>query len=122
MINESSSIGEELLQGSPLSEMERKCLVVRQVVADGDFPLEEALELYEVPIAAFDDFMARYLLSVLQASISSSPSNQFKMLISTEVIKNMYKQLLFDIDNNGAFILKHLDALKGGIEEGKIRV
>lgn len=45
MINESASAGEELLMGSPLSEIVRKRFVVKQVVPDGDFPLEQALEL-----------------------------------------------------------------------------
>lgn len=122
MINESASIGEELLKGSPLSKIERKCLVVRQVVQDGDFSLEEALEIYQVSRADFDDFIAKYLLSVLEATITPSTPNKVRMMMNIEILTNMYKRLFFGIDKDAASILEHFDTLSRNVEEGIVRV
>ncbi|MBV7533132.1 hypothetical protein [Chitinophaga sp. sic0106] len=121
-IHESASIGEELLLGSPLSAMDRKCLTVRQVVHDGDFSLEEALAVYEVSRAEFDDFIAKYLISVLESSINPSTPEHLKMVISLEVFTNIYKRLFFKIDKDATSILEHLDILSKDVEQGKIRV
>lgn len=53
-LKEEAYIGEELL--SLGSEFERKCLVVKQSVQDGDYSLDEALKLYRVSQEDYDKF------------------------------------------------------------------
>lgn len=48
--------GEELLHDSGISELKRKCFVIKEVVEEGCFTLEEALKAYEVSKEEFDKY------------------------------------------------------------------
>lgn len=56
-MTEAGNIGEELMKDNPLTELDRKCLVVRQVVQEGDFSLEDALNLYQLSRIDFEKFI-----------------------------------------------------------------
>ncbi len=66
---ESAHIADELLADSSLSIQDRKCLIVKQVVEDGDFELSEALEIYGVANAVYMDFVAQNVADSLQRSL-----------------------------------------------------
>ena len=53
------SIGQELLDDSPLSDIDRKCMSIKKCVEDADFSLEYALEIYEVSKEDYTDFIER---------------------------------------------------------------
>lgn len=50
-------IARELLQD--VSELDSKCIVIQKTVADGDFALKEALQLYEVTEEQYVDFLLK---------------------------------------------------------------
>lgn len=66
---ESAHIAEELLADSPLSEMDRKCMVVRQSIQDGDYTLEEAMEIYEMNTADYLNFLSKDAANNLQQAV-----------------------------------------------------
>ena len=57
MKNETVIIGQELLDKSGFSDLDRKCIVIKQVVRDGDYSLEEALILYQVSAQQYEAFI-----------------------------------------------------------------
>ena len=58
-LKEEAYIGQEMLDNSPLSDTEHKCIAIRQTVRDGDFSLEEALLAYDVPQSVYNSFIEK---------------------------------------------------------------
>lgn len=54
---ESGYIADELRQ--QITELDRKCLVIKQTLQDEDFTLEEALKLYEVSRSDYKSFFVK---------------------------------------------------------------
>jgi len=121
-LSESAHIGEELLEDSAVSALERKCLVVKQVVQDGDFPLEKALSLYQVSLKDFEQFMAKHLASELKLSLSTDISNKILMVVTIDVVAEMYKHLVSTIDKDSGKIIEHFNTLSKSVNEGRIAV
>lgn len=119
-ITESAHIGTELLLTSSLSDMERKCLIIKQCVEDGDFNLEEALALYEVPQHAFENFLVKYILQEMQAALSSFV-NPTRMTFTIVVFKELYKKLFLKYDNDAEKIIQHFDSFSKDVNEGRVK-
>jgi hypothetical protein len=50
-------IGEELFGNSPNYELEQKCFVVKKVVQDNIFSLDEALFIYQVDREDYENYL-----------------------------------------------------------------
>jgi hypothetical protein len=78
---ESAYIGEELLADGQ-SDRLHKCMVVEQTVTDGDFSMDEALEVYEVSREEYEEFLAKKYNYDIKASFSgASESESYIMYI-----------------------------------------
>ena len=120
-MKEEAHVGEELLNGNPLSEIDRKCLTVKQVVQDGDFTLDEALGLYQVSKSDYESFAVRSIVGEIDA-VFMSVSGKEKVSNYIMVMAKMYKHLLINIDHDAAMILAHFDTLAKEVDQGKIAV
>ena len=67
-LNEMAHIGEELVTDSSLSDLDRKCLIVKESVQDEDFTLDEALKVYGLSRKDYENFIAKNLLNELKNS------------------------------------------------------
>ena len=63
ILREEGYIGEELMKGSGVSDLERKCFVIKQTVTDGDLTLEQALEAYGVSKEEFTKYLSKHVVS-----------------------------------------------------------
>lgn len=54
-LTERSHVAVELITYGP-SDLERRCLVIKQIVEDGDFMLEEALSIYQIDRNEFNKY------------------------------------------------------------------
>ena len=61
-MKEEAHVGQELLDSDPLSDLDRKCVTVKQVVQEKDFKLEEALSLYQVSKSDYESFLVRFAI------------------------------------------------------------
>lgn len=121
---EEAHVGQELLDSDPLSEMDRKCLTIRQVVQDGDFTLDDALALYQVSKSDYENFIVRSIIGEVDALFISLPESDHKnkMSLCIEVMSRMYKHWFISIDGKAPMILDHFDALAKDVNEGRIAV
>lgn len=119
-VREAAHIGEELLQSSPLSDVDRKCLVIKQCMQDGDFTLKEALELYQVSPEEFARFLSNEFLAELGLSVPGNQKLKVDIILST--IMDIYKRALIRFDNEAPIFLEHLNKLSKDVSEGKIAV
>lgn len=117
ILRESAHIGEELINSSSFTEMDRKCLVVNQTVLDGDFSLKEALDLYEVPEKAFENYIVKDLLTKMQLSLSVFDAQNVAILAGIDFITEMYKKMLSPIDKEAVNVISHFEALSRQITE-----
>jgi hypothetical protein len=117
---ESAYIAEELIQSQALTDLERRCLVIKQTLKDGDFTLDEALHLYEVSKPDFESFIAKNIIAELFSTITASESQKLQVGISIKVITEVYKQLFSSFDKNSSYIIQHLNNLYKEVEEDKI--
>lgn len=117
---ESAYIAEELIQSQGLTDLERKCLVIKQTLKDGDFTLDQALNLYEVSKTDFESFIAKNLIAELFSTFKASESRKLQIGVSIKVITEVYKDLISSFDKNSSFMLQHLNNLSKEIEEDKI--
>ncbi len=68
------------LSGDAQKDLLHKCMVVEQSIADGDFPLEEALQAYQLTGEDYENYIARISNDHIFLSLSgntSTPSNSF---------------------------------------------
>jgi len=78
---EAGYVGEELIQDQ-LTDLDRKCLVIKQTLKDGDFTLDEALGLYEVSKPDFESFIAKNVIAELQSTFSPGQSPKFQAVFT----------------------------------------
>lgn len=121
-LREDASIGNELLRDSPLTEVERNCIIIDQAVRDGDFTLEDALKIYSVTMEDYAQFLARTFISYLKGSIHTLSSNRVMTTFEIGVMTALYKDLFASFDKEATEILQHLNGLSRDVEEGKIAV
>ena len=123
-MKEEAHVGQELLESDPLSEMDRKCFTVKQVVQDGDFTLDEALALYQVSKSDYENFIVRSIVGEVEALFIALPESDHKskMSLCIEVMSKMYKYWFISIDGKAPMILEHFDSLAKDVNEGKIAV
>lgn len=119
MKNESAHIGDELLNSSNLTEMDRKCMTVLQTVTDGDFTLTEALKLYEVLPADFMHFLAEQVIAYLYKITADATSSKLHHLISAQLIMDLAKKLSA-IDKESPEVISHYSQLARQIQTEKI--
>lgn len=119
-LTESGYVAEDLLDGKP-EDISRKCLVVKQTVQDGDFKLEEALQLYEVSEKEYKKFLAESLIAELQTSFDLT-SKKVNMIYSIEVFAEVYNLMLSKLDKESMHIIKHFQSLSKAIKEDKVKV
>lgn len=119
-LHEEVHIGEEHLNGSTLSDLDRKCLTVKESVQDEDFTLEEALKVYGLSRKDYENYVAKNLLNELKISAGSSVEITVKSLFALEVIKEMYKIQFDKLDKSSNDIIIHLEKLSKDIKEGKV--
>jgi len=119
-LHEEVHIGEELLNESTLSDLDRKCLTVKESVQDEDFTLEEALKVYGLSRKDYENYVAKNLLNELKISAGSSVEITVKSLFALEVIKEMYKIQFDKLDKSSNEIIIHLEKLSKDIKDGKV--
>lgn len=119
MKNESAHIGDELLNSSNLTELDRKCLTILQTVNDGDFTLEEALNLYQVSVSDFSHFLTSQFHAYLNKVTARMGSPKIQQLFATQMIIDFAK-VLITIDKNSPEVIRHYNALSLQIQEDKI--
>jgi hypothetical protein len=122
ILKEEAYTGEELMLDSGISDLDRKCFVIKQTVTDGDFTLEEALEAYGVAKEDFNKYLTNYLVSEFNIFFSHSSSRVLAVTASIAVIGEMYKNLLAGVDNNAQVVQDHLQHLSTDISAGRVAV
>jgi hypothetical protein len=124
-MKEEAHVGQELLDSDPLSDLDRKCVTVKQVVQEKDFTLEEALLLYQVSKSDYERFLVIYLLEELNSALTSSNfpgSSKEHLSVTIEIFSALYKRIFIGFDSNAPAILAHFDDLSKRLNEGKIAV
>lgn len=58
IIKEEAYNGEELLAESKVSTLDRKCFAIKQVVADGDLTIDDALAAYGVTARQYEEYIS----------------------------------------------------------------
>jgi hypothetical protein len=121
ILKEEAYIGEELAVDG-VAKLDRKCFVVRQAVADGDFTLEEALLAYGVTREDFYNYISQQVASEINVFFSSSSSHVLALTGSIAVIGELYKVFLGNIDPQAQTFQEHLHSLSQAISSGKMAV
>ncbi len=119
---EEAHTGEELLNSSQVSDLERTCMVIKQLVDDKAFSLNEALELYGLSNQEYDNFLSRHMKAELSAALSSVSHAKDKMMISLQIMSFIYEQFIVSVDSDSTAIVAHFAKLSKEIEEGKVAV
>ena len=117
---EAAYIGDELLQIQGFSDLDRKCIVIKQTLQDGDFTLEEALSLYEVSKTDFELYIAKIIIAELNSTFLPLQSPKLQAVYTIEVIASVYKSLFSDVDKKSIDVLHHMQNLSKEIQEEKI--
>jgi hypothetical protein len=103
-----------------LTDLERKCMVIKLSIQDGDYNLDDALKLNQVSKADFEGFIAKHLVSDLKSTLSALQSSKLQLLITADVLLDVYKQLLGNVDKQFYLIENHLRNLTHEIAEDKV--
>jgi len=103
-----------------LTDLERKCMVIKLSIQDGDYNLDEALQLNQVTKADFEGFIAKHLVSDLKSTLSALQSSKLQLMITADVLLDVYKQLLGNVDKQVHVIENHLKNLTHEIAEDKL--
>lgn len=114
-----ANIANEIRPGY-LTDLERKCMVIKLSIQDGDYNLDDALQLNQVTKTDFESFIAKHLVSDLKSTLSALRSPKLQLLIAADVLLDVYKQLLGDVDKQYHLIEAHLKNLGHEITEGKL--
>lgn len=122
ILKEEAYIGEELIADSNVSNLDRKCFVVKQAVADGDFTLEEALTYYGVTREDFNNYLSQQVISEMSVFFSQSSSHVLAVTSSIAVIGQLYKVLLGNVDPQAQTFQDHLASLSQAVSSGKVAV
>jgi hypothetical protein len=103
-----------------LTDLERKCMVIKLSIQDGDYNLDDALEVNQVTKSDFEGFIAKHLVSDLKSTLSALQSSKLQMLITVDVLSHVYKQLLGSVDKQLHVIENHLRSLSREIAEDQV--
>lgn len=117
---EAAYIGDKLIPDQQLSDLDQKCLVIKQTLQDRDFSLEEALSLYEVSKTDFESFIAKNVIAELNSTFPHMQSSKLQAVVTIDVLASIYKNLFSSVDKRSIYILQHLQNLSREIEEDKI--
>lgn len=115
---EAGYIADEL--STEVTDHDRKCIVIKQTLQDGDFTLDEALNLYEVSRSDYESFFAKNIIEELDLIFSSNQSPKLQAAFTIEVIASIYKDLFSSVDKKSKYILQHFESLLKEIEEDKV--
>lgn len=114
-ITERSHIAEELTKTGP-ADITRKCMVIQQVVSDGDFPLEEALSIYEVDLKDYLSFAIGNLSALLNSLIGKTASNSYSDFFKVSVLFELQKSQLRKVDSKFPEIVEHYKELQKKVQ------
>lgn len=115
---EASYIADELSRD--VTDLDRKCLVIKQTLQDGDFTLSEALKSYEVSRSDYESFFAKNIIEELHLTFPLNQSPKLQAAFTIEVIASIYKDLFSSVDKNSEYVLQHFESLLKEIEEDKV--
>ncbi len=118
---EDAHIGEELMEESKVSPLDRKCFAVRQMVEHGVFTLEEALAAYSVSKEDFHNYLSKHVVSEISVLLLHT-SSVFAVTSSIAVIGKLYQTLLGSIDPDAQAFQNHLLSLSQDVSSGKVAV
>lgn len=91
---ESGYIAEELFHKEQ-DDLLHKFMVVKQVIADGDFSPEEAFEAYQVSKEDYENFVAKNRNYEIKADFTGTNEQEFS-IIYIEVINKMVSNHFYD--------------------------
>lgn len=66
---EEAHIGEELMEDSKFSPLDRRCFAVKQMVEDRVFTLDEALAAYSVSKDDFNNHLSRNVVAEIKVQL-----------------------------------------------------
>jgi hypothetical protein len=118
---EEAHIGEELMEDSKVSPLDRRCFAVKQMVEDRVFTLDEALAAYSVSKDDFNNYLSRYVVSEIKVLLLDS-SSVIAVTASLAVISKLYQTFVGSIDPEAQAFQNHLLSLSQAISSGKVAV
>ena len=108
------------LQPDVNKQTARKCLVISQTVKNGDFTLDEALQLYRVPGHVYTKYAAQAMISELDAKVGDAKSKKEDLLFKGKVLLEIYKMIFSKIDNQMPEVEEHYKHLFTSIKKNKV--
>jgi hypothetical protein len=131
-LKEEGYLANELIAESGISPLDRKCLVAKEAIADGDFTMDQALEAYGITREQYSAFIAnqvvlemRSKLETVLTSFNVHHDNFSRFVVVTASIAavgEMYKILLGNVDKQTPLIEDHLQVLSQNVISGKVAV
>lgn|SRR6185437_1758487 len=118
---EEAHIGEELMEDSKVSPLDRRCFAVKQMVEDRVFTLDEALAAYSVSKDDFNNYLSRYVVSEIKVLLLDS-SSVIAITASLAVISKLYQTFVGSIDPEAQAFQNHLLSLSQAVSSGKVAV
>jgi len=118
---EEAHIGEELMEDSKVSPLDRRCFAVKQMVEDRVFTLDEALAAYSVSKDDFNNYLSRYVVSEIKVLLLDS-SSVIAVTASLAVISKLYQTFVGSIDPEAQAFQNHLLSLSQAVSSGKVAV
>jgi len=118
---EEAHIGEELMEDSKVSPLDRRCFAVKQMVEDRVFTLDEALAAYSVSKDDFNNYLSRYVVSEINGLLLDS-SSVIAVTASLAVISKLYQTFVGSIDPEAQAFQNHLLSLSQAVSSGKVAV
>jgi hypothetical protein len=114
---DSGLVGNELLQNQS-DDIGRKMFVIRKTVADKDFTLVEALQVYGVTAEEYVDYLVNEMMGTFDRNTAGLNSVQSKLLLSIELISRLYANIV-SLDKDGAQIRAHFSKLREDLTTDK---
>jgi hypothetical protein len=118
---EEAHIGEELMEDSKVSPLDRRCFAIKQMVEDRVFTLDEALAAYSVSKDDFNNYLSRYVVSEIKVLLLDS-SSVIAITASLAVISKLYQTFVGSIDPEAQAFQNHLLSLSQAVSSGKVAV
>ena len=131
-LKEESYLANELIAESGISPLDRKCLVAKEAIADGDFTIDQALEAYGITREQYSAFIANQVVLEMRSKLETVltsfnvPHDTLSRFVvvtaSIAAVGEMYKILLGNVDKQTPLIEDHLQVLTQNVISGKIAV
>jgi hypothetical protein len=131
-LKEEGYLADELIAESGISSLDRKCIVARQAIADGDFSLDQALEAYGLTKEQYSTFIANQLVLEMRSGLDTVlssfnshldySSRVLAVTASIAAIGEFYKLILGPVDKETQLIQDHLQILSQNVISGKVAV